>query len=799
MISMTHRFIFILLFLFAHTALAQLTFEQLPLPDGGHLYAVTVTEAGTPLCMSMNTIYRGNSSSWEVAKKLPGSSVNVKHFAYGIDGAIFALTMGAGIWRSDDDGQSWSLMLGWSSYITGLAQIDASTFYASVHGEGFVISTDGGQNWTQHNEGIPELYLQDLVRDSAGRLFTGSNASTGTVYRSTDEGMTWVSLVSGPVAINDLIQTEDGRLVAAAYEGLWQSSDHGDSWSKLGQDAPFSSHLVWETASGEFVSIEMNGFFKVHYTQDNGSTWTQLSADADAGVVKGVTSDDEGNILLATSRKALLSPDKGASWTDISSGIKAIGVMDMTQLSSGTLLLATQYSGLLRSTNNGENWSNVDQGGNDTQYYVITRDAQDAAYAGSRFGEIFRSSDDGVTWTSLNAGNTFSSLQNMLVTSAGNILAAYGAGIALSTDEGATWQTGLDGVPDTRCLKIFEQQNGTLLAGVNRGGGLKSTDGGMTWTVLHPDLSSSSVSCFAQDGEQHLALGTQGAGVYLSSDAGATWSAAAHAIPSSYINDMFFAAKEMPICGTLYGVYLRTARGDEWIRVGEESLNVRSMSAAPDGRLLYATLSDGLFRSERPLPSSVPAIPSLRSPADAATGTGTIPVFSWEADADAMFYDIQIARDASMQDLIWDFAFPGSTSIAMDPNTLDTLTEYYWRLAAGNIGGRSAWSPTWRFNTGIPTTVERPPHPAELRIESAYPHPFNASTVIRFSMQSAASPVILLQDALGRTVATERPGWKEAGVHNLRINTSSLPAGWYTVVLESQGERTYKHILHLRS
>lgn len=115
---------------------------------------------------------------------------------------------------------------------------------------GFVVSLDGGQNWSQAGEitGGP-TYLQTLEFDplDSNVLYAASRVvrpEVNHIWRSTDFGQTWkpIDLGGFPTGIHvyDLIADprRTGTLYAGTYLGVYRSMDRGDTWQRFGQGLP---------------------------------------------------------------------------------------------------------------------------------------------------------------------------------------------------------------------------------------------------------------------------------------------------------------------------------------------------------------------------------------------------------------------------------------------------------------------------------------------------------------------------------------------------------------------------------
>lgn len=91
---------------------------------------------------------------------------------------------------------------------------------------------------------------------------------------------------------------------------------------------------------------------------------------------------------------------------------------------------------------------------------------------------------------------------------------------------------------------------------------------------------------------------------------------------------------------------------------------------------------------------AVPSMPGLVSPTDGANAVDTNAVFSWNAAVQGLEYRLEVATDPGFSNVVHDVT-TRETSVEL---TLDSSTEYYWRVAATNACG-GAESTTFSFFT----------------------------------------------------------------------------------------------------
>ena len=105
----------------------------------------------------------------------------------------------------------------------------------------------------------------------------------------------------------------------------------------------------------------------------------------------------------------------------------------------------------------------------------------------------------------------------------------------------------------------------------------------------------------------------------------------------------------------------------------------------------------------------------------------------------------------------------------------DTNTIYY---ASGN---KSVWTIT-RTQTSIDDELSPPDNFFTL---SNYPNPFNATTVINFSIYNTERITLDIYNLLGQYVETIYDGLQQAGHHSITWDASAHPSGVYFARLKT--------------
>ncbi|WP_164891016.1 LamG-like jellyroll fold domain-containing protein [Botryobacter ruber] len=102
------------------------------------------------------------------------------------------------------------------------------------------------------------------------------------------------------------------------------------------------------------------------------------------------------------------------------------------------------------------------------------------------------------------------------------------------------------------------------------------------------------------------------------------------------------------------------------------------------------------FRTESVL-LPLPAVATLSAPANAATAVSLNPILTWNAAANATFYNVQVSTASDFTTLTVNQGNVAATSLKVTGLALNQ--EYFWRVQSGNGTGNANWSEAWSFTT----------------------------------------------------------------------------------------------------
>jgi HEAT repeat protein len=158
------------------------------------------------------------------------------------------------------------------------------------------------------------------------------------LFRSTDEGATWLPLTL-PGGAAPLVWADDGgKRVAVATDGsaVFRSDDVGDTWTATANDLPVSS-LVWDDDGGLYVGTNGRGILRLAADGTLLDITTTQRELASGQIVD--LSLAGGHLFAATPTVVFHTEDGGATWTKtapLAERVTAIAATDRQTVYAGT-------------------------------------------------------------------------------------------------------------------------------------------------------------------------------------------------------------------------------------------------------------------------------------------------------------------------------------------------------------------------------------------------------------------------------------------------------------------------------
>jgi photosystem II stability/assembly factor-like uncharacterized protein len=448
---------------------------------------------------------------------------------------------GVGIFRTQDGGQTWSLLA--SSSVSGIPRRIGAIAIDPFDSQHLIIggvthdpndasalfsSTDGGVNWVRQGFISPNNYWCHSVvfhPTTQGVIFAtiDENGTKNGIWRSQDGGKNWQHLTKGLPDTSLFARTSlalapsrpDTMYAIASNStdgmlGVFRSTNRGSTWTAVG-----GKHFADEgqMTYGNCVVVHptnpnrvLCGGVDLHLTTNGGKTWTRATQwDADRGTPQYAHADHHalvmpsskpGRVYDANDGGMDMSEDGGDNWTNRSNGLAATMFydIDVAQSDGRQYGGGAQDNGTITTTDGkADNFGEVL--GGDGGWIVF--DPKDVAhfYASYYNFHIFRwkaGKSKRVTPKGMTSHEHQQVWMVYILMDPNDASTIYTASSRVwkTTDDGDNWapvSAVLDGAV-VSAIEVALANSNYVYVGTEKGGFFRSTDGGATWSG---NLSSS--------------------------------------------------------------------------------------------------------------------------------------------------------------------------------------------------------------------------------------------------------------------------------------------------------------------
>ncbi|MCX6132215.1 MAG: T9SS type A sorting domain-containing protein [Ignavibacteriales bacterium] len=329
------------------------------------VYALAANPSGTVFAGTFN-LGIASSSDGGTAWKLSNTGLTDKRVTSLLSsksGRIYAGTRGGSIYISSDGGTAWNVAgsLTANEYSRSVGTGATNTVFAGTHYQrGVFRSSNNGATWALTTSVFNSM---SYAVDKKGVIYAGSD---GSVFRSTDDGITWTRSQVGAFSITSLAVNSSGSVFAGTDGGgIYRSTDDGQTWIAINNG--LKSNVVFSMAvnSSDYLYAAAYGA-GVHLSTDNGSTWNLTSPTSTTWsnfpYVRAVAINSSGYLFAGCNWGLIRSTDNGSTWTDLTAKFSNGTVQGIVANSIGEIFVAVWGEGVYRSTDNGDTWLIVNSG-----------------------------------------------------------------------------------------------------------------------------------------------------------------------------------------------------------------------------------------------------------------------------------------------------------------------------------------------------------------------------------------------------------------------------------------------------
>lgn len=574
-----------------------------------------------------------------------GGTVNVFAAAPADPHVVYAGMEGGGVFRSADDGRSWSPANGGlGNFFVGALAVDPhnpSVVYAGTKG-GFYKTVTAGAAWVRFSRGLdssqPQITALAVDPSTPSRIYAGTLAG---LYTSTNGGRRFTLAGGGLPAkayFSALVAAGNGTVLlgTSAPLGLFKSTDGGATWSDktAGLHAvrlSFLEHLVEDPSSpGLFYASVESRLFR---SLDDGETFEPLSSAPNVTVASLAVSPSgilyDGTVDHGVFRSA----DRGASFQRVAQSAPgaispAFIATALATVPDGTLLTGALGRGVLRLETGTRFWRDSSRGllASTIEDLALDPRAAGTLYAGVLGRGLEKSLDGGASWhdssTGLAAVGTTLTAASVAVDPLHPERVYAGVesgGLAMSSDGGAHFSKIADfsdlsglGLCNSPTRLTFAPSSSTLFVGIDfdfrlcnqYSLALRTTNAGKSFQNL-PGLSTLDALAF-DPAQPSVVYAASMADLFRSTDLGQTFSLYSQGLEQPGISGLLvdLGSSRRLYAGTvLDGVYRSGDRGVHWgpggpLPAGEVPVLVaepgtRRLFAGVHGREVYVSADGG--------------------------------------------------------------------------------------------------------------------------------------------------------------------------------------------------------------
>ena len=709
----------------------------------------------TMLCLLFMTaipLFAQNTSQWERLGPFGGPVLNINKDGHDVFWAIGS----EGLFRSDDDTQSWQLSVRLEG-ATRLATND-SIIVVGFRG-GTITSSDYGLHWNtyyfdEHN-GTPTYLtvIGDTLYMTANYsipLSVGSKTSSlypSGILRSTDMGRTWYSFALTNDHIKYIAIEKNGRFYAQTTDNNnLIYSDGGISWDTLGiaQEYGTLTSLITVADTAVFFGIENEELYRI-----TGKTPTIIPVGSKFHISHLYTSEhrlfvDSGNSTL------YWSEDLGKSWHDLT--YPDVFIFDLT-FSDGDLWLATTEMGLIRLSPDSDTWTRCNAGlsvlsvGNASQ---ITVSPHDSIFVGldNNFNHGIMRYEENGTWSSVGLDSV--PITSIGFSQNGTLFAFSGYNLYIRSTIDYKWQTRyIPKLFPALPKSLFITQNGLLYIQYvwDKSTLYMSADQGRHWEYMYKD---NFIEHLTADSYGQL-YGTMNKVMVTSTDSGRTWKSLDDYSGNLQVESISKWSGDSLLVGTQYdGVYIVSKQGTNWSSLGNPGYSIGMTTADNNGYIF-------------------------------AYSFGKRKAYAWSIDN------------------------PGWRTITFPDLPLTSqLHTYFHKILIDNHHRLVVWSidrDVYRSNVNtfiLPINHEPSESIKKFKLRQNYPNPFNPTTTIRYELAKAGPVKLTVYNMLGQQVSVLVDSRQATGAHQIIFNASRLSSGVYFYRLKTGDNVSVKKMLLMK-
>jgi hypothetical protein len=312
------------------------------------------------ILISFFIISSAHSQQWQAIPNISGAADFVQTITASSNGDFYASVWGQGVFKSTNDGTSWSFSGMQGKYIPVMSVSPEGYIYALARLQTYISiyrSTNNGAAWDQ-------VFIENLTNNYSsgggiaflpgGIILAAMNVTVGPtigdtapyLMRSTDNGASFIRtmVISGAGGINEFSVDELNNIYGSTQlAGIIKSTNAGTGWQNAGVN--FYTYSIIYNRDAKLTALLP---FEVRRSTDRGATWFESTSLE--GYPRTMYRSALGNFYLSmptNSPKIRFSNNDCSSWSDNTTGFTAQSVYCFCS-NSRNIILAGSNNGIFK-------------------------------------------------------------------------------------------------------------------------------------------------------------------------------------------------------------------------------------------------------------------------------------------------------------------------------------------------------------------------------------------------------------------------------------------------------------------
>jgi photosystem II stability/assembly factor-like uncharacterized protein len=415
-----------------------------------------------------------------------------------------------GLYRSTDDGSTWTLQASSPNYLGGQGWYDNAVIVHTtdpnivvVGGLDLYVSTNGGSGLVQKSSWSTSN-SQNMTHADIHRLaYNGTILycmSDGGVYKSTNNGNNWVDLNYDLSTLQyqsaDYDQTNIAMLQGGTQDNnKMTSTNAGVDWNQ--RTTGDGGYTIVDPVTPNYVYGQyVNG--SIQRSANTGVSFTNITPSGSTGGLfynpYEMAPGDHNTIVFGRAdiwkTTNAQTASTGSGWTQIATtsvvggSVSAIGI-SWTNINK--IYIGTSNGRILVTSDNGANWS-VLTGYPYVSDFAVDNSNDNICYAtlgGTGSQHVLKTTDGGATWVNITGGLPNIAANSVILRTATPRMIFVGTdfGVFQSTNEGSSWISFNSGLPAVEIYDMKYKQVAGIILVATHGRGCWTFDLGSTLGV----------------------------------------------------------------------------------------------------------------------------------------------------------------------------------------------------------------------------------------------------------------------------------------------------------------------------